>query len=50
MNFSEILKKIFGNKSERDRKLIEPLVEKVKAVHPQIAQLDNDALLSLIHI
>ena len=44
MNFSEILKKIFGNKSERDRKLIEPLVEKVKAVHPQIAQLDNDAL------
>ncbi len=44
MNFSEILKKIFGNKSERDRKLIEPLVEKVKAVHPQIAQLDNHAL------
>ena len=44
MNFSEILKKIFGNKSERDRKLIEPLVEKVKAVHPQIAQLDNDGL------
>ena len=44
MNFNEILKKLFGNKSERDRKLIKPLVEKVKAVHPQIAKLDNDAL------
>ena len=44
MNFSEILKKFFGNKSERDRKLIEPLVEKVKSLQPKIARLDNDDL------
>ena len=44
MNFSKILKSLFGDKSTRDMKLIQPLVEKVKAVSPQVEQLDNDAL------
>ena len=44
MNFSKILKSLFGDKSTRDMKLIQPLVEKVKAVSPQIEKLDNDAL------
>ena len=44
MNFSKILKSLFGDKSTRDMKLIQPLVEIVKAVSPQVEQLDNDAL------
>ena len=44
MNFSKILKSLFGDKSTRDMKLIQPLVEKVKAISPQVEQLDNDAL------
>ncbi len=44
MNFSSILKSLFGDKSTRDMKLIQPLVEKVKAVYPKIKELDNDAL------
>ena len=44
MNFNKFLKSLFGDKSSRDMKLIQPLVEKVKAVSPQIEQLDNDAL------
>ena len=44
MNFTKILKSLFGDKSSRDMKLIQPLVEKVKAVYPSIEKLDNDAL------
>ena len=44
MNFNKFLKSLFGDKSTRDMKLIQPLVEKVKAVSPKIEQLDNDAL------
>ena len=44
MNFNKILKSLFGDKSTRDMKLIQPLVEKVKAVSPKIEQMDNDAL------
>ena len=44
MNFNRILKSLFGDKSSRDMKLIQPLVEKVKAVSPQVEKLDNDAL------
>ena len=44
MNFSKILKSLFGDKSSRDMKLIQPFVEKVKAVSPQVEKLDNDAL------
>ena len=44
MNFTKILKSLFGDKSTRDMKLIQPFVEKVKAVSPYIEKLDNDAL------
>jgi len=44
MNFNKFLKSLFGDKSSRDMKLIQPLVDKVKAVSPKIEALDNDAL------
>ena len=46
MNFSKILKALFGDKSSRDMKKIQPFVEQVKAVSPKIEVLDNDALRS----
>ena len=44
MNFNKILKSLFGDKSSRDMKLIQPLVEKVKQAYPDIAKLSNDEL------
>ena len=44
MNFNKILRSLFGDKSSRDMKLIQPLVEKVKAVYPEVQKLDNDQL------
>ena len=44
MNFSKILKSLFGDKSSRDMKLIQPLVEKAKSFTPQVEKLSNDEL------
>ena len=44
MNFNKILQSLFGNKSTRDMKLIQPLVEKVKEAYPAIKALSNDEL------
>ena len=44
MDINKILSKLFGNKSTRDMKLIQPWVEKIKAASPAIEALDNDAL------
>ncbi len=44
MNFNKFLQSLFGNKSTRDMKLIQPLVEKVKAMYPEIEKLSNDEL------
>ena len=44
MNFNKILKSLFGDKSTRDMKLIQPFVEQAKAATAQVASLDNDAL------
>ena len=44
MNFNDLLKKLFGNKSQRDLKEIQPWVDKVKAVYPAIEKLSNDEL------
>ena len=44
MDINKVLSKLFGNKSTRDMKLIQPIVEKVKAASPAIEALDNDAL------
>ena len=44
MNFNALLAKLFGNKSTRDMKAIQPWVEKVKAAYPEIEKLSNDEL------
>lgn len=44
MGFNEFISKIFGNKATRDMKEIQPWVEKVKAVYPEISKLSNDEL------
>ncbi len=44
MGFNSFLSKLFGNKASRDLKALRPVVEKVNAVYPKIAQLSNDGL------
>ena len=44
MNFNKILQSLFGDKSSRDMRLIQPIVEKIKAAYPAIEALDNDGL------
>ena len=44
MDFNKFLKALFGDKSSKDMKLIQPLVEKVKNVSPEIEKLSNDDL------
>ena len=44
MNFNKILKSLFGDKSARDMRLIQPLVEEVKKAYPAIKALSNDEL------
>ncbi|MBQ4446646.1 MAG: preprotein translocase subunit SecA [Prevotella sp.] len=44
MGLNSILKSLFGDKSTRDMKLIQPLVEKIKKAYPEIEALDNDQL------
>ncbi|MCI5817319.1 MAG: preprotein translocase subunit SecA [Prevotella sp.] len=44
MGLNSFLKSLFGDKSTRDMKLIQPIVEKIKAGYPEIKALDNDAL------
>ena len=41
---SSILKLFFGSKTEKDRKQIEPYVNKIKEIYPSIEQLTNDEL------
>ncbi len=41
---TKILSKLFGSKADRDLKLIQPFVEKINAIAPEIAQLNNDGL------
>ena len=44
MGFNDILKKIFGNKSQRDMREIQPYVETIKAAYEKIKPLTNDEL------
>ncbi|MBQ8701330.1 MAG: preprotein translocase subunit SecA [Prevotella sp.] len=44
MGLNSFLKSLFGDKSSRDMKLIQPIVEKVKAAYPEIQALSNDEL------
>ena len=44
MDINKLLSKIFGNKSTRDMKEIQPWVEKIKKAETAIQALDNDGL------
>jgi preprotein translocase subunit SecA len=44
MGFNDILKKLFGNKAQRDLKEIEPWVEKIKQAYETIKILSHDEL------
>ena len=41
---ASIIKLIFGSKADKDRKQIEPYVNKIKAIYPSISALSNDEL------
>ncbi len=41
---SSIIKLFFGSKSDKDRKEIQPYVDKILAIYPSIKELDNDGL------
>ncbi|HQN86873.1 MAG TPA: preprotein translocase subunit SecA, partial [Bacteroidales bacterium] len=47
MGFNNILTKLFGNKSQRDLKEINPFVEAIKAAYPAVEALSNDQLRAL---
>ena len=44
MVFNDILTKLFGNKSQRDLREIDPFVKKVQAAYPAIEKLTHDEL------
>jgi len=44
MAFNDFLKKILGNKEQRDLKEISPFVDKIKAIYDEITKLSNDEL------
>ncbi len=44
MSLNTFLSKIFGNKSQRDLKEMQPIVDKIKALGPKMEGLSNDEL------
>ena len=44
MNIIEFITKLFGNKAQKDMREIQPYVDQVKAVYPEIDALSNDDL------
>ena len=44
MSFLEFITKLFGNKSQKDMRAIQPYVDKIAAVYPEIDALSNDDL------
>jgi len=44
MGFADFLTSLFGNKSQRDLKEINPYVDRIQAVYPEIERLSNDEL------
>ena len=44
MSFTGFLSKVFGDKSSRDRKQLQPIVDKINALGPEMKGLDNDGL------
>lgn len=41
---ASLIKLFFGSKADKDRKQIEPYLQKIKAVYPSIETLSNDEL------
>ncbi|MDE6085178.1 MAG: preprotein translocase subunit SecA, partial [Muribaculaceae bacterium] len=48
MSLTSLLSKLFGNKSQRDLKEIQPIVDKIKALGPKMEALTNDELRQVI--
>ena len=44
MEFTNFLKKLFGNKSDRDLREIRPIVDQINKIYPELAPLSNDEL------
>ena len=44
MGFNDILSKLFGNKSQRDLREVQPYLTKIKEIYPSIQALSNDEL------
>ena len=44
MAIADILKKLFGSKSDRDMRAVKPILDQVLALYPSIDQLSNDEL------
>lgn len=50
MAFNDLLKKLFGNKSQRDLKEIDPYIAKIKAISPTLENISNDELRGRIDV
>ena len=48
MSFTDVFKKIFGTKAERDLKALKPMLNKVLAAYETIDRLSDDELFALI--
>ena len=48
MSFTSFIKKLFGDKSQRDLKAIKPIVDKIKALGPDMEKLSVDELRDVI--
>ena len=44
MSINSLIGSLFGNKINRDKKEIQPWVERIKQAYPQVEQLQNDEL------
>ncbi|MFI3239192.1 MAG: preprotein translocase subunit SecA [Bacteroidales bacterium] len=44
MGFNDFIKSLFGNKSQRDVKEIMPIVDKIKAISPELINISTDEL------
>ena len=50
MGLNDFLKKLFGNKSQRDIKEIEPYIKKIKTISPELETISNDELRNRIDV
>ena len=48
MSVLSILNKLFGNKSQRDLREIQPIVDQINALGPDMKKLSNDELRQIV--